>query len=83
MEALDDSIGAVVEALDSQNMLQKSVIIFIADNGGITAWPFSQLQNSASNWPLRGVSSLVLFHRISLNLTDLNHKELYPFEHEP
>nr|XP_018914562.1 PREDICTED: arylsulfatase B-like [Bemisia tabaci] len=55
MEALDDSIGAVVEALDSQNMLQKSVIIFIADNGGITAWPFSQLQNSASNWPLRGM----------------------------
>lgn len=58
MEALDDSLGAVVEALDATNMLQNSIIVFISDNGGPTSFPSVLLQNSASNWPLRGVSLL-------------------------
>ncbi|CAH0383325.1 unnamed protein product [Bemisia tabaci] len=59
MGALDDSLGAVVEALDATNMLQNSIIVFISDNGGPTSFPSVLLQNSASNWPLRGAKMSV------------------------
>nr|XP_018914561.1 PREDICTED: arylsulfatase B-like [Bemisia tabaci] len=55
IEALDDSVGAVVEALDTQNMLENSIIIFISDNGGMSAAPTREHQNTGSNWPLRGL----------------------------
>ncbi|CAH0383750.1 unnamed protein product [Bemisia tabaci] len=55
MEALDASVGAVVSALDSHNMLRNSVIIFISDNGGPTTRRDVGLQTGASNWPLRGL----------------------------
>lgn len=51
---LDDSVGAVVNALRRQNMLQNSIIIFSTDNGG-PAEGFNL--NAASNWPLRGVKN--------------------------
>lgn len=51
---LDDSIGQVVNALDSQDMLQDSIIVFTTDNGGPAAG-FNL--NAASNWPLRGVKN--------------------------
>lgn len=54
MSHLDDSVGAVVEALRKQNMLQNSIIIFSTDNGG-PAEGFNL--NAASNWPLRGVKN--------------------------
>jgi arylsulfatase B len=52
---LDDSVGQVVKALKAQNMLQDSVIMFSTDNGGPAAG-FDV--NYASNWPLKGVSSV-------------------------
>lgn len=51
---LDDSVGAVVRALENQNMLKDSIIIFSTDNGG-PAEGFNL--NAASNWPLRGVKN--------------------------
>lgn len=51
---LDDSVGAVVRALESKNMLKDSIIIFSTDNGG-PAEGFNL--NAASNWPLRGVKN--------------------------
>lgn len=51
---LDESVGAVVSALESQNMLKDSIIIFSTDNGG-PAEGFNL--NAASNWPLRGVKN--------------------------
>lgn len=51
---MDDSIGAVVAALEKQNMLKDSIIIFSTDNGG-PAEGFNL--NAASNWPLRGVKN--------------------------
>lgn len=52
MSKLDESVGKVVEALESSDMLKNSVIVFTTDNGG----PANGFNiNAASNWPLRGV----------------------------
>lgn len=50
---LDQSVGNVVEALKNCNMLDNSIIIFMADNGAPTS---GFLANHGSNYPLRGVS---------------------------
>lgn len=49
---LDDSVGQIVEALESRNMLQNSIIVFISDNGAPTIGSF---MNWGSNYPLRGI----------------------------
>ncbi|XP_075539867.1 arylsulfatase B-like [Dermacentor variabilis] len=52
VDALDQSVGAVLEALEAASMLDDTVIVFSSDNG---AAPFnSPLDNLGSNWPLRG-----------------------------
>jgi arylsulfatase B len=51
---LDVSVGAIVKALDKENMLNNSVIVFSTDNGGPAAG-FNL--NAASNYPLRGVKN--------------------------
>jgi arylsulfatase A-like enzyme len=51
MSKLDDSVGAVVNALAERNMLENSVIIFSTDNGGAAA---GYDLNAASNYPLKG-----------------------------
>lgn len=51
---LDDSVGAIIKALESRDMLKNSIIVFSSDNGG----PASGFNNNAaSNWPLRGVKN--------------------------
>ncbi|KAH6928475.1 hypothetical protein HPB50_016711 [Hyalomma asiaticum] len=52
VDALDEAIGRVVEALHSRGMLATSIIVFCSDNGGI---PWGTFSNTGSNWPLRGV----------------------------
>lgn len=54
LSKLDDSVGAVVEALSKKQMLENSIIIFSTDNGGAAAG-FNI--NAASNYPLRGVKN--------------------------
>jgi arylsulfatase B len=49
---LDDSVGAVFEALDSKNMLQNTIVVFLSDNGAPTVGLF---HNWGSNYPLRGI----------------------------
>ena len=49
---LDESVGRVITALQENDMLKNSIIVFTTDNGGPAAG-FNQ--NAASNWPLKGV----------------------------
>lgn len=54
MHHLDESVGAVVEALAQAKILSNSIIVFSTDNGGPAAG-FNL--NAASNFPLRGVKN--------------------------
>ncbi|GBP48054.1 Arylsulfatase B [Eumeta japonica] len=54
VKKLDDSVSQVVEALEQEEMLNNTVIVFISDNGGMTE---GFTRNWASNWPLRGLKS--------------------------
>ncbi|XP_037070399.1 arylsulfatase B-like isoform X2 [Pollicipes pollicipes] len=56
LSKLDESVGQVTAALHETGMLDNSVIVFTTDNGGPAA---SFDFNAASNWPLRGVKSLL------------------------
>lgn len=56
---LDESVGRVIDALRRTDMLKNSIIIFIADNGAQTE---GIMQNSGSNYPLRGVNAVSYKH---------------------
>lgn len=50
---LDVSVGKIVTALNQNNMLHNTVILFLADNGAPT---IGQHSNAGSNYPLKGVN---------------------------
>ncbi|XP_037296703.1 arylsulfatase J isoform X2 [Manduca sexta] len=52
VKKLDDSVGYITQALFDKGILDNTVIVFIADNGGMTS---GDSMNYASNWPLRGL----------------------------
>ncbi|KAL7643639.1 UNVERIFIED_CONTAM: hypothetical protein RMT77_005622 [Armadillidium vulgare] len=48
---LDESVGRVIKALQDNNMLHNSIVVFTTDNGGDAS---GHSGGAASNWPLRG-----------------------------
>jgi arylsulfatase A-like enzyme len=48
LSAMDDGVGAVLDRLRSLNLEDKTLVIFMSDNGGIPA------ENTSLNTPLRG-----------------------------
>ncbi|KAL1481183.1 hypothetical protein MTO96_034617 [Rhipicephalus appendiculatus] len=53
-DALDQSVGILLEALEEASMLRDTIIVFSSDNGGAPTGPIS---NRGINWPLRGMKT--------------------------
>lgn len=49
---VDESVGQIFKSLQSKNMLQNSIILFMSDNGAPAVGLHT---NYGSNHPLRGV----------------------------
>lgn len=62
LKSLDDSVGRVIQSLKDEGMLENSVLIFIADNGGVPVDDLNSHGNAGSNWPLRGVKLFKFFY---------------------
>ncbi|XP_077553655.1 arylsulfatase B-like [Haemaphysalis longicornis] len=51
VDAMDQSVGDIVEALEAASMLEDTIIVFSSDNGALPEGPAS---NHGYNWPFRG-----------------------------
>lgn len=54
LAALDEAVGRIVDAIDSNGLGDRTLVVFTSDNGGPT-W-----QTTSSNGPLNGVKALTL-----------------------
>ncbi|BES92942.1 Arylsulfatase [Nesidiocoris tenuis] len=54
MRYVDDTLGNVTSTLKAEGMLENSLILFLADNGGPSIDPIWNYGNAASNFPFRG-----------------------------
>lgn len=68
LSSLDESVGRIIKSLDDNGMLENSIVLFISDNGAPSDDPIWGMDNSGSNWPLRGVCDYLLFN---IHLHDL------------
>lgn len=57
MKSFDDSVGRIVKCLNKNKILDDTIVLVFSDNGGPTVDLYS---NTASNWPLRGVSTQLI-----------------------
>ncbi|XP_077510917.1 arylsulfatase B-like isoform X2 [Amblyomma americanum] len=56
VDTLDQSVAAVLEALEAASMLEDTIIVFSSDNGACSA---SAAKNYGFNWPLRGMKGFL------------------------
>ncbi|MEM1109458.1 MAG: sulfatase-like hydrolase/transferase [Planctomycetota bacterium] len=54
IEAMDEGIGMVVEALEESGDLDNTLIFFLSDNGGVQSKPGYENETYADNYPYRG-----------------------------
>ncbi|XP_067930005.1 arylsulfatase B-like isoform X2 [Watersipora subatra] len=61
VSALDDLVGATLQALEDANMLSNTVIAFQSDNGGTSVAPyFAKSKGYGNNYPLRSSKGSVM-----------------------
>ncbi|CAN8016518.1 unnamed protein product, partial [Ixodes persulcatus] len=51
VDALDQSIGTIMEALQEADLIGNTIVVFTSDNGAL---PWGVKSNRGYNWPLRG-----------------------------
>ena len=56
IESLDDSVGAIIDALQHWNLVEKTLVVFTSDNGGYLTYG-SNFKRISSNGALRGQKS--------------------------
>ncbi len=58
LEQLDEGIGRILTALDKNELTEKTIIVFMSDNGGLSTsegWPTSNLPlRGGKGWPYEG-----------------------------
>ncbi len=58
LEQLDSAIGRVLDAVEKKGIMQKTVVIFMSDNGGLSTKPGSPTSNvplrAGKGWPYEG-----------------------------
>lgn len=54
VDALDEGVGRVLEALSDAGMLSNVIFVFSSDNGGV---PWGNYASRGFNWPLRGAKT--------------------------
>lgn len=58
LEQLDAGIGRVIEALETNGLSEKTIVVFMSDNGGLSTsegWPTSNLPlRGGKGWPYEG-----------------------------
>ncbi len=54
IDAMDQGIGMVVEALKASGQFENTLIFFLSDNGGVVAKPGHEREIWADNFPFRG-----------------------------
>ncbi|OWA53409.1 Arylsulfatase J [Hypsibius exemplaris] len=53
IQALDNQVGRITQALEDKGVLDNTIILFMSDNGGAPAIAPLFHRNHGSNWPLR------------------------------
>ena len=51
--SMDESVGRVLEALDSLDIADRTIVVFVSDNGGLSTLPRAGPRVPTSNRPLR------------------------------
>lgn len=53
IEAVDDSVGRVIEALADRDLDDRTIVVFVSDNGGLSTLTRRGFNQATSNEPLR------------------------------
>ena len=53
VDSVDRSVGRILHALDTMRLAERTVVVFVSDNGGLSTLPSSRANAPTANLPLR------------------------------